>query len=191
MAPVPTVCIECGATLGAQAGPGQRAKVCSAACKRKRKNRQGAERHPAWRATIKKRLARVRAADPDGFRAAQREYSRKSMARPGGREAQRDATKAWKRSHPDAVKNHLRNRYARKKSAAGRCTSRQITARIQYYSGKCWIPGCGKEGTQVDHVIPLARGGTHWPSNLRPVCAFHNSSRKATPWKQYLERMSA
>jgi 5-methylcytosine-specific restriction endonuclease McrA len=41
-------------------------------------------------------------------------------------------------------------------------------ARILKASSVCWI--CGEPGADgVDHVIPLARGGTEHPSNLRPA----------------------
>jgi 5-methylcytosine-specific restriction endonuclease McrA len=40
--------------------------------------------------------------------------------------------------------------------------------RILSTSDICWI--CGKPGADsVDHVIPIARGGTEDPSNLRPA----------------------
>jgi 5-methylcytosine-specific restriction endonuclease McrA len=42
--------------------------------------------------------------------------------------------------------------------------------------GRCAIAGCGRLATTADHVIPLARGGTHDLANLRALCAFHNSS---------------
>jgi hypothetical protein len=46
--------------------------------------------------------------------------------------------------------------------------------------GRCAFVGrtgrkCGStSGLQVDHVIPVARGGTATPSNLRLLCAWHN-----------------
>lgn len=29
---------------------------------------------------------------------------------------------------------------------------------------------CGQPGQHVDHIIPLARGGTHDPANLQTLC---------------------
>jgi 5-methylcytosine-specific restriction endonuclease McrA len=33
---------------------------------------------------------------------------------------------------------------------------------------RCYI--CGDPATQIDHVIPVIKGGTDHPSNLRPIC---------------------
>ena len=38
---------------------------------------------------------------------------------------------------------------------------------------------CGTEATAIDHVKPIARGGSNWPANLRPACTPCNS-RKGT-----------
>jgi 5-methylcytosine-specific restriction endonuclease McrA len=48
---------------------------------------------------------------------------------------------------------------------------------------------CGGYATTVDHAVPVARGGTHDLSNLRPACASCNSSTGASmgnrlrPWR--------
>jgi 5-methylcytosine-specific restriction endonuclease McrA len=41
--------------------------------------------------------------------------------------------------------------------------------------GRCEWPGCTAWATSVDHVIPLAYGGTHHPDNLRASCRKCNS----------------
>lgn len=41
--------------------------------------------------------------------------------------------------------------------------------------GRCFWPGCDRTATTVDHVLPLAQGGTHDLANLRPCCRRHNS----------------
>lgn len=34
---------------------------------------------------------------------------------------------------------------------------------------------CGQVATDVDHIIPIRRGGTHHPLNLQPLCrSCHN-----------------
>jgi len=42
-------------------------------------------------------------------------------------------------------------------------------------------PGCTGRATQVDHIIPVARGGPwHQPSNLRASCSTCNLARNRT-----------
>lgn len=79
------------------------------------------------------------------------------------------------RSHPEQKRHHTRQRRARKLGAPGTCSAAQLQARIALYGGLCWVPGCGKAYEAIDHIIPLAKGGSNWPSNLRPICKHHNS----------------
>ena len=60
--------------------------------------------------------------------------------------------------------------------APGVCTPENLIARINYYGGRCWM--CGAVADTIDHVIPLARGGSNHPANLRPACRSCNSVKK-------------
>ena len=58
-------------------------------------------------------------------------------------------------------------------------TAEQLTDRLSMFAG-CWM--CGddlSDGLHVDHVKPLARGGWHCLSNLRPACPSCNISKGA------------
>lgn len=76
------------------------------------------------------------------------------------------------------------NRRARERGAAGSASTQQINDRWDYYGGKCWM--CGGEAVETDHVKPLAKGGSHWASNLRPACRTCNSHKRAK-WPYPLE----
>lgn len=80
--------------------------------------------------------------------------------------------------------------HQRRRCALGICTSNQLRARVEMFGGRCWIPGCGKTYEAVDHVIPLSRGGTNWPANLRPICKRHNSQKHAKNWRVFLAEVS-
>lgn len=43
----------------------------------------------------------------------------------------------------------------------------------------CERAGIAVPATDVDHILPLRRGGTHAPSNLQSLCHFHHSSKTA------------
>lgn len=54
----------------------------------------------------------------------------------------------------------------------------KLRAQILTPGARChW---CGKPATTVDHVHPVALGGTSHPDNLAPACATCNSSHGAT-----------
>jgi 5-methylcytosine-specific restriction endonuclease McrA len=69
-------------------------------------------------------------------------------------------------------------RDARKAGAAGTATQEQVLARFAFFGNRCAYCG-SEERLTIDHVIPLARGGSHWPSNLRPACLSCNSRKGA------------
>lgn len=53
-----------------------------------------------------------------------------------------------------------------------------IQAKGALRGAPCWM--CGAPSDTVDHLTPLAAGGTNHPSNLAPACRTCNSSRGAT-----------
>jgi len=78
------------------------------------------------------------------------------------------------------------NKYRRdaEKLAAGNATLDQVVARVAYYGWACWI--CGAPFSEIDHVKPIARGGSNWPSNLRPICLPCNR-KKSAKWTSAAE----
>lgn len=74
---------------------------------------------------------------------------------------------------------NLRDR--RLKLAGGSHTHSQWLGRVEVNTWQCWY--CRAKLTpktvQKEHRIPLARGGTNWPSNLVPACRTCNSSKGA------------
>jgi 5-methylcytosine-specific restriction endonuclease McrA len=98
--------------------------------------------------------------------------------------------KQWKVLHPEIIK--VVNTKARlkrkltKELKGGTCTLKQWQARYEYFGGCCAY--CGrklyKSITEIDHVIPMSKGGTGWPSNLVPACRSCNAKKWAyLGWK--------
>jgi 5-methylcytosine-specific restriction endonuclease McrA len=82
---------------------------------------------------------------------------------------------------PVAVKRRIstaatQRRRAHVAAAPGVATPDQIAARVAMWGGTCWMCRMAP-GTAIDHVIPLSRGGTNWPANLRPACQPCNSRK--------------
>lgn len=88
------------------------------------------------------------------------------------RETRKQKARQWKRDHPEQVAVHNRNREARAINALGHHTINDIRKLKALQRGKCWW--CGKslgKHYHVDHRVPLAKGGSNWPSNLVLTCA--------------------
>lgn len=59
---------------------------------------------------------------------------------------------------------------------ASYCTLEKLIARLELYGYRCAYCGC-ERATEIDHMIPLARGGTAFPSNIVPACRSCNASK--------------
>jgi len=108
----------------------------------------------------------------------------------GHRDQTRLAVSRWTKEHPEQKRHSTRRRRASKLGAAGACTAEQLQARVALYGGRCYIKGCGKAYEAIDHVIPLAKGGSNWPSNLRPICKHHNSVKGAKMPDHFLRKVA-
>lgn len=76
------------------------------------------------------------------------------------------------------------NRRLQEKEAKGFCTVEQWKARIDVYGHRCYICKCDYDALPsneqtIEHVIPISKGGTNWPANLRPACLSCNLSKWA------------
>lgn len=88
----------------------------------------------------------------------------------------RNRNRAWVEANREKtrLKAHLRRR-AKYDSGAFRVTEKELT---KLRSMSCTYCG-SEEDIQVDHVIPLARGGAHAIGNLVPACRKCNHSKNA------------
>lgn len=90
------------------------------------------------------------------------------------------AKRAWYQNNRDNYRAYVRNRSAMKRSAEGTHTKDDVLVLFKAQAGKC--AGCAcciENGYHVDHVMPLALGGSNWPSNLQLLCQRCNMSKGA------------
>jgi len=80
--------------------------------------------------------------------------------------------------------------YAKKRGAGGHYETDDIHRLFLEQSGVCL---CGKslnDGYHIDHIIPVSRGGTTWPSNLQllcPRCNLSKGSKTMEEWRPVLQ----
>lgn len=94
----------------------------------------------------------------------------------------KDSDRKWRKANIENRAASRRNRRAKKRQAGGSHTENDIKRLFDRQGGLC--NACGKKLIRynkkqyhVDHVIPLAKGGSNRPDNLQLLCPFCNLSK--------------
>lgn len=132
--------------------------------------------HPAYyeknAEKIKARTRQWTAENPEHKHAKDKAY------RESNKEKIKQGYKDWLSRSRHVLKACLLKRQAREKNAEGYFSGTQWKALIEYYSpnGECLACGVISKMT-VDHVVPLAKGGTNYIYNIQPLCGKCNRSK--------------
>lgn len=133
------------------------------------KSREWGRAHTEEVRAIKKAY---RAANADKLRAIRRAWI---AANP---EKHRARKVAYRKAHVDQFRAYTRCRRARKRNAKGVHTAADVAAQFTAQRGRCYW--CGKKVGKkydVDHVIPLSRGGSNGPDNIVIACPHCNRTK--------------
>jgi 5-methylcytosine-specific restriction endonuclease McrA len=92
--------------------------------------------------------------------------------------------RGYAKDNPEKLTAYSRNRRARERSAEGAHTAADVRAIFDKQQGLC--ANCetklfksGMQKFHVDHIMPLALGGSNWPCNLQCLCPACNLSKGA------------
>jgi 5-methylcytosine-specific restriction endonuclease McrA len=122
-------------------------------------------------------LARVlayNARNPDKVKECARKTDKKRAQGPDRKSDMRMHTKIWTLLNPERVKaSHAirqSRRRARKAMAGGNVTQEEWLEQLEVFGHRCayCLEKCDK--LQMEHVIPIARGGPHTIDNVVPSC---------------------
>lgn len=104
--------------------------------------------------------------------------SRESKRRADDPERERARHRRWYRDNrTKALATAARRRAAVRRASIIEFSHDQLSARLTMFPG-CWM--CGTpDWSDIDHVKPIAAGGAHCLSNLRPACGPCNRSKGA------------
>lgn len=92
-------------------------------------------------------------------------------------------SKVWRENNRDIVSAQTQNRRAYMQSKGGQVSAQQWRSILKLFDGKC--AKCGaSDNIHMDHVVPLAKGGSHSVDNVQPLCATCNL-RKHTKIEDY------
>ena len=149
------------------------------------------EKRQAYLAANRQRIRAQRlaylAANPDktqAYLAASKERRRARAA--AYHVANRDTIlariRAWELAHPEEVKARAARRRARKRgSSENTLTAAQWQSIKVHYNFRCVYCHTKPRQLTMDHIVSLARGGTHTLSNIVPSCRRCNSKKGAGP----------
>jgi 5-methylcytosine-specific restriction endonuclease McrA len=130
---------------------------------------EDAERHRIYYAVNRDKLAernrKWREVNRDKVVKYYREYSATHSAQATER------ARIWNASHPEVGRTSSRQRRARKKNSSGTITTKQTEALYQRQCGKCAACKAELNGKyHLDHIMPLALGGSHTIDNAQILC---------------------
>jgi len=155
------------------------------------------------------------AANPSKYRSAESEARWNSG---GGKEYKRKWTednrprlnelgRAWKRANAEQVRDskaeyyrlnpHVaviaqQRRRALVRGAEGHFTKEDIQCITDAQGGLCATPGCSNSGKlTIDHIKPLSRGGSNWPSNIQMLCLTCNCTKRDKDNDEFMAHLAS
>lgn len=121
---------------------------------------------------------------PEQRRAAKRLYYARH------REEHKAVMVAYHKAHPEVLRAKGNAYRARARDAKGQFTSAEWFALVQSYEGKCAY--CGVVAPlEVDHRVPLSRGGTNSIDNVLPACRSCNGAKHRLTEAEFRVRLDA
>lgn len=112
------------------------------------------------------------AANPDFFREDSKRRHHENI------EKNRERCRRWNKQNPEKAQARTAVRRSRNLGAEGRYSAEDVSRIRVSQNDKCACCRARLGGRgHVDHIIPLARGGSNWPSNIQLLCAHCNLSK--------------
>lgn len=105
--------------------------------------------------------------------------------------AKRAATRAHYLEHQLSFIERNESRKAAKAKDARKVTARDIERLIGRHGGRCAYCGISPEFLEIDHVVPLKRGGRHAIGNLLPACRPCNRAKSARLLVEFRRKVAA
>jgi 5-methylcytosine-specific restriction endonuclease McrA len=146
-----------------------------------RRNEDRRKRHAANPQIKREQKRKHRLANIEKYRRRQKEVSVRF------RDEYLQRVLQWQRDNPDKVRAREARRRARKIAAEGFHTDADIREIYDEQGGVCaycFVPL--PVDYHVEHFIPLSKGGSNWPENLRIACPICNAKKGARDPLEFL-----
>ena len=99
---------------------------------------------------------------------------------------------AYRQANPEWFRVWNRNLKLRRKGVPGQHRPHQIRLIYESQAGLCYYCSSPLLGVfQVDHMVPVARGGTNWPSNLCCACGGCNQAKRTLTAEEFIAARAA
>lgn len=135
---------------------------------------------PSTKMAVNTRLRARRVADPEGTRQRDRQRYAKHH------DMFLECSRKWRMAHPEFVRIAAARRRARMSNGSG-ITASEWSAKKDYYNNCCAYCLQSNDALEMDHMIPLSRGGEHSANNIVPACRRCNSSKNAKTPLEFLQ----
>lgn len=103
--------------------------------------------------------------------------------------------RAWKAKNPFYCRSYWNAERVRALNAEGILTPSDIVHLLKQQEGRCaYCKAKLTKGFDIDHVVPLSRGGSNWVENIAlacPSCNRGKCDRSVEEWMRLLERREA
>ena len=117
----------------------------------------------------------------------------KAQSRLANPEPFKERYKRWATANKAHVLANNRARASRLKGAEGRHAGAEITELLRQQRGLCaYCRAPLKRGYHVDHIVPLAKGGSNWVTNIQLTCRTCNmrkSAKDPIEWAREIGRL--
>lgn len=134
---------------------------------------------------VEGRRRRFHKARPEATAVYSRRYREKNL------EKTREKDRRWRENNRDKMLAQVERRRARMMEAQGEFTGHDVIAMIKKTGRVCFYCGDNIKKFQIDHFIPLSRGGTNWPDNIVISCRSCNLRKGAKmPWDWMPDRFA-
>jgi 5-methylcytosine-specific restriction endonuclease McrA len=113
-------------------------------------------------------------------------------ATPSGRQYLKAYNAARRLSAEFRKYERLKNaeRRARKRGAPGRYDDEDIERIFNYQKGRCAVCSIKLDAARhIDHIKPLSKGGSNWPTNIQLLCVPCNLRKHATDPIVFMQRL--
>lgn len=148
-------------------------------------DRTARHRDKIGRDEFNRRQREARLADPERSRAYTKKWREANIAQA------RAADRAYRAKHPEKVIAHAEKRRARLAGAEGEFSWQDVLDLLHLQRRFCYYCSGKMVKFQVDHFIPISRGGSNWPDNIVIACRSCNLSKSAKmPWEWKPDRFS-